>query len=301
MENVFSYLKSKDSFSDIAKLIDDAEKYSVSDPQASIIKASSILEIVVNRVIESEKLYSSSTELNSKINSLRGVILDRTINDMHSIRSIRNSSAAHVSYSTNAIQADKIESIFCLKKIYEILQWYVNFNNKSKVVFSSFEEYLESTVVEKNVIPRKNPEKVEDLRPEIILPKFYVDNEFLVNYKNGSLDDIDIKDINSVFALFFGTQYDLKTIEKIVFKNDKPDGNIVYAIITLYRMIGLTNSWRKFIQENGIANTKKIVSKQSLESNNIDTQHRLSILSQVLSNVEPIQVPNLTELEKRSA
>lgn len=284
--DVFSYLKSCDSFSDLSKLIGDAEKYRVSDPQASILKVASVLEIVVNRVLENENIYVPNSELNIKINKLRGIILDRAVNDMHSIRSIRNSSAAHVSYSTNSIQADKIESLFCLKKIYEVLQWYLNYNTKKTTSFCTFEDYLDLFDVESSILSKVTNIDIVDEKPKItMLPKFYIDFEFQAKYRGKSIEDIDEKDIRAVFSLFFETKYDLKTIEKIVFKNDKPNGDIVYAIITLYKMIGLTNSWRRFVQQFGLHDTIEKISKEFTEEKDIEIKHKLSILEQILKNI----------------
>lgn len=278
MENVFNYLKSNDSFADISKYIEEAQKYRITDPQASIIKISNVLEIVVNRLVEQENSVKfSGSDLNTKINSLKSIILDRVISDMHSIRSIRNTSAAHVSYSTTVIQADKIDSLFCLKKIYDILAWYLNYNASKKTVFSTFDDYFEYIQPEQNKI-------LEPSLDLVSLPKFFIDYEFQVSFKGKSVEDLDESDVLKVFTLFFTTKSDLKTIERLVFHNDRADGYIVYAIISLYKMIGLTNSWRKFIQEFGVAGSISMINKYQTIEKNIEIKHKLSVLEQVLKS-----------------
>jgi len=286
MENVFDYLKSIDTYSEISKLIDDAEKYRINDPQASIMKVSYILEIIVNKVIESEKLRVSGSDLNTKINCLRGIVLDRTINNMHSIRAIRNSSAAHVSYSTSIIQADKIDSLFCMKKIYEIMQWYLNFNSKKVTDFCAFEEYLESKQPIKAIEANKLEHNDNLESKNIVFPKFYIDYEFLTGDNGNAIDEIEESDIIEVFRMFFTTTHNFKMIEEIVFKNNKPNGNIVYAIIMFYKMIGLTNSWRRFVFELGIDESINLLSTFNEKANDLEKYHRISVLIQLLNTIK---------------
>jgi len=279
MENAFIHVLSSNEYNDIASLLKLAIEYQKTDPQASIMKVALIVEMIVKKIVYDENLHPQYSDLAGNIESLKGVILDKVIKDMHSIRIIRNSGAAHVSYSKSSQDSDKTESLYSLKKIYDILSWYVNYKAKKVIAFMSFDEYIS---INDSEVTKDDIKKVDS----IDIPIFYIDHEIEVKYTDKPIDLLDEKDIMKVFELFLTTSKNLKAIEEAVFHNEKANGDLVYAIIMLYKSIGLTNIWRKYVQKQGFSNTIAILDIQIKTEPDQLTLEKYLILKSILQKIK---------------
>jgi hypothetical protein len=141
MKSVFEYLKEIDSDLYFNK-IDVAVSTCFSDPQNSIIKSFRVLEDLINELFKLFSLNKYSDDIFKCINQLERDVNEAIIKDLHAIRIIRNK-AAHTNNPyyplTSGDNVDSAESYFVLKKLYDLLGWYINLGKIDKIEFKPFQ------------------------------------------------------------------------------------------------------------------------------------------------------------------
>jgi hypothetical protein len=257
MQSVFEYVISSPSYSTIGPLIESAIKYYKDDPQSSVVKISTTLELIVDDIIRKEQPVVKFRDLKGKISAINPIILPSIYNCMTQIRLLRNEGGAHptsLSRDKTSIPAD---STFALSKLYEILVWYVNFDKKRREDFLPFSEVISKLDGEKSeVMP------TGDIRRRT--PKLYFDAVLYSGATKhpGILETITEEKRKDIIQQYLTTEHSLETIEEIVLGYKDHEGSIAYAVIKLYKKWGLNNLWRKFVQSNGIEKSVKIIESE---------------------------------------
>lgn len=257
MQSVFEYVISNPNLTSIGSLIESALKYYRDDPQSSVMKISTALEIIVDDIIRRENPVVKYHDLKGKISALNPIILPAIYNCMTQIRLLRNEGGAHPS----AISRDKTsipaDSIFALSKMYEILVWYVNFDKKGRIDFAPFSEVIRDLEGVKSVVASsgENRRQTPRLNFDIVL----YNN---VNRHSGNIMTIPNEQLIGVVTSYLMTDLTLEEIEESIFGNKTYEGNAAYTIIKLYKKWGLNNLWRKFIRNVGIEMAVRIISNE---------------------------------------
>jgi len=280
METVFDFIKVTTQFSDMSDLIDLAIKYYRTDPQSSIIKTSSVLEIILSDVIRKENIQHFSSNMSSQIHAIQYLVPPTIVNDMNQIRMLRNDGSAHVSKGGGDKLSVYAESIFGLSRIYDILVWYINFGRKGRIDFYPFSEFLKTLNPEIDVEKVNQSEKIE-------VPKLYLDKDYFARLtKSGfTLERFSDEQIFSVFKLFFTTDLELHEIEDNVFGEVKNEGENVYNILMLYKKIGVTLSWRKFVQTHTKENLIEIIVDMQKQLKDSETISKYEALTELIKKV----------------
>ena len=150
--SVFEHYKNNESY-EFTKFIDTSLKTCVSDPQNSIIKSYRVLEGLVEELYFGFHLEKKSDDMYRLISDLGKDIEDDVKNDMHTIRLIRNK-ASHSKESSyvNLVgsEVDFSEAIYVLKKLYDILGWFINIDRNPKLVFLPFQELIDE-ILDKSI------------------------------------------------------------------------------------------------------------------------------------------------------
>lgn len=148
MKSVFEYFREIESDLYFNK-IDVAISTCFTDPQNSIIKSFRVLEDLINELFRLFSLSKYSDDMYKCIIQLEKDVNESIIRDLHSIRVIRNK-AAHTnnpSYPlTKGDDVDSAESFYVLKKLYDLLGWYINLGRTDKIDFKSFQEISKDLV-----------------------------------------------------------------------------------------------------------------------------------------------------------
>lgn len=151
MKSVFEYLKETDSDFYFNK-IDVAIKSCYIDPQNSIIKSFRVLEDLVNELLLLFSINKYSDDIYKCINQLEKDVNESVLRDLHSIRIIRNK-AAHTNVLnyplTGGDNVDSAESYYVIKKLYDLLGWYINLGKLEKIKFYTFQEISNSLFTSK--------------------------------------------------------------------------------------------------------------------------------------------------------
>lgn len=247
-KNPIDILNTLEDFKDVRRLYDEAIFSSSSDPSSSILKSSLALEVIVGYLLKKNSIsYFQNDTLHIKINRLLKDYLPPSItNQMNAIRTQRNMSSAH--YNSD-VSASRVDSIYILKALYNIILFLLNEIKAEN--YQTFEDFFESS----HQSLSKEEKKV--IQSTISLPKFYIDPEYEVKFKD-IVDDLTEETAMNAIKLFLTTTVTLKGIEEAVFKQPKK-GDTALAIIMLYKNIGLTQGWREFIKEYGIKETIKLL------------------------------------------
>lgn len=154
MQNVFDYIKENESDLYINK-IDVAFQTCISDPQNSIVKSFRVLEDIIERLFKLFAISRYTDEMYKCINQLERDIPEVIIRDLHTIRILRNK-AAHsgvLTYEfTDGDNVDSAEAFYVIKKLYDVLGWYINLGKLSKIEFDSFDTISQTLLVESKSI-----------------------------------------------------------------------------------------------------------------------------------------------------
>lgn len=152
MLNVFDYIKEKESDLYFNK-IDVAFQTCFTDPQNSIVKSFRVLEDLIDKLFKLFALNRYTDEMYKCIIQLERDVPDGIIKDLHAIRILRNK-AAHsgvLTYEfTNGDNVDAAEAFYVIKKLYDILGWYINLGKLSKIDFEPFTSIAQISLKEIN-------------------------------------------------------------------------------------------------------------------------------------------------------
>jgi len=103
------------------------------------------MEDLVDELFKAYEKSKTSTDMFKLINHMKEFIDDDVVNDLHNIRIIRNK-AAHkkeTSYAgTSGESVDTAEAIIALKKLYDILGWFINLYQEPILQFMPFQEVI---------------------------------------------------------------------------------------------------------------------------------------------------------------
>lgn len=165
MESVIKFLNENTDYNFHSQL-DISIKTCVSDPQNSVFKSYRVLEQLIEELYFGYGLNKSTEDIFTLINGLSKEVSEYVINDMHNIRKIRNK-AAHTMdncyVGTAGSEIDFSEAIYVLKKIYDLLAWFVNLDQNPKLLFLPFQELLDDILdksIEKKVIKNNDSNQI---------------------------------------------------------------------------------------------------------------------------------------------
>jgi len=164
MKSVFDHLKEIDSELYFNK-IDVAIATCFTDPQNSIIKSFRVLEDLINELFRLFSLNKYSEDIYKCINQLEKDVNDTIVRDLHSIRIIRNK-AAHTNNSsyplTKGDDVDSAESFYVLKKLYDLLGWYINLGRTEKIEFKTFQDISKDLIL----LSKSNNYQIKEIQNE---------------------------------------------------------------------------------------------------------------------------------------
>lgn len=152
MKSVFDHLKDIESDLFFNK-IDVAVATCFTDPQNSIMKSFRVLEDLISELFRLYSLNKYTDDMYRCINQLEKDVNELIIRDLHSIRIIRNK-AAHTNNpcypNTSGDEVDSSESFYVLRKLYDLLGWYLNLGKLDKIGFLPFREISDSIIKSKS-------------------------------------------------------------------------------------------------------------------------------------------------------
>lgn len=167
MKNVIEFLNNNSDYN-FQQQIDISIRTCVSDPQNSILKSYKILEHIIDEVYFCFSKLKKSDDMFKLINDLSLDIDDDIRSDMHSIRIIRNKASHYKETSyigTIGSEVDFSEAIYVLKKIYDLLGWFVNLDHDPIIMFPPFQDMLDEILdksIEKKIISKENNETINN-------------------------------------------------------------------------------------------------------------------------------------------